>query len=237
MSFDIKNFKPDEFEECPKHGRYVKSGMCNGHRYTIPNCPGCRSYAKKKALIKNTSVPKNTEHCTFENYIITSGTDEQKQVLETCINYAENFESDISKSPSIFMLGNKGTGKNHLSTAIVKVISLKRFTALHMQGIDYLDLYHGKAFQERPSWIRKLSEIDLLVLDEVEKTPRTKGSDDAYFRIIQSRTMAMKPTIVLSNSSYEELPGVITSPGVDRLKDYDGIGLNFNWKSFRGKRK
>ena len=231
------SFIPDEYEQCKSHGQYASSGTINARRYSIPMCPECRKKQQQLKLVNDTKVPKDTAHCKFSNYLNTSGKPEQEKVLKDCYDYANNFQPDITQSPSIIMLGRVGTGKNHLSTAIVKTVNQKGFSALHLQGIDYLDLYWGKSFSERPSWMRELADIDLLVLDEVEKTPRTKGSDDAYFRLIQARTMHLKPTIVISNYSYNKLSGVITEAGIDRLKDYDGMGLNFNWQSYRGKRK
>jgi len=230
-------FTADEYDNCKYHGQYVSSGFINGKRYSVPMCLECQKKLHQLKLVSDTKVPRNTANCTFNNYVIGDGNDKQSQIFKTCYEYAQGFNPDITVSPSIIMLGKVGTGKNHLSTAIVKTVSQKGFSALHMQGIDYLDLYWGKSFSDRPRWVKELANIDLLILDEVEKTPRTKGSDDGYFRLIQARAMNLKPSIIISNYSYEKLPSVITEAGVDRLRDYDGIGLNFNWQSYRGKRK
>jgi DNA replication protein DnaC len=132
------------------------------------------------------------------------------------------------------MLGNPGTGKNHLSSAIMIEVMKKNYTALRIKATDFLDEYWAKDFSERESWMQRMGKVDLLVIDEIGRTSNGKSANDAFFRLIDARYEAVKPTIVISNREITEVKEILGDAAYDRLRDGGGSMVSFTWTSGRG---
>lgn len=221
------------FEDCETHGRWQRNFLKGGVECWVPDCPQCRLDRLAVNLVKQAKIPKLFSGCTFESYHVASP--EQDAVRVACRDYAHEFVADISQSPSMVFVGNPGTGKNHLSTAIIKTIMGNGFSALHITGVDYLDGYWSRQFAERGDWVKRLADIDLLVIDEIGRSSDSKAANDAMFRLINERYQAMKPTVLVSNLSKDALIDEIGVAAFDRLREFDGKLMVFSWGSYRAK--
>lgn len=221
------------FGNCEQHGRYPENALIDGvERWNPPGCPTCRKQAHTKALMVSAEISPRFLSCTFENY--TAETHAQEHVWKLCREYADNFKTYYSKGRCMILRGNPGTGKNHLSAAIMLKVMNDGFTALRIKANAFLDEYWSKDFSERESWLQRMATVDLLVIDEIGRASNGKAANDAFFRLIDARYEQMMPTIVISNLEVEELKTTLGSAAYDRLREGGGSLLNFNWISSRG---
>lgn len=222
-----------EFDVCDQHGKWAlnRQDASGAIRWNPPGCPVCRKQDQVRALIANAEIPQRFAHCAFDNYKVDNPS--QAFALKTCREYAENFKEHYSKGRCLVLQGNPGTGKNHLSSAIMIHVIENGYSALRIKASQFLDEYWSKEFKERDPWLKGMANIDLLVIDEIGRSSNGKSANDAFFRLIDDRYEAMKPTIVISNLSFEGLKGVLGEAATDRLREGGGIGLKFNWDSYR----
>jgi DNA replication protein DnaC len=222
-----------EFATCDTHGKWPMNIQDDEGkvRWHVPGCPHCRNQIQTQALVANADVSKRFLECTFDNYRVENSG--QERAVKTCRDYAENFESNLKSGRCLIMRGNKGTGKNHLSSAIMLEIMKRNYTALRIKATAFLDEYWAKGFSEREPWMKRMGNVDLLVIDEIGRSSIGKAANDAFFRLIDARYEEMKPTIAISNLSREEMMEVLGDAAYDRLGENGGSALEFKWNSAR----
>lgn len=174
-------------------------------------------------------------HCRFDNYIVEN--DSQQRAVEKCRKYAENFSDNRRAGRSLMLIGNRGTGKNHLGTAIAKRVMRDGFSVLRIKAMDFLRDYWGRGFAEQGAWIADLARVDLLVIDEVGRHSSGESAHNALFELLDARSEAMTCTVLLSNKNHEEIREIITQAGWDRLREGGGQMVRFTWDSYRGHRQ
>lgn len=243
--------------ECPDHGEYAAIYRKGSDQPT--GCPACaeirqreKEAEEQQALMAKLAadrlanklgaalIPARFRDRTFESYIAT----EPKQVkaLAVCREYAENFGEHFEAGRCLLLLGNVGTGKTHLATAIANHI-MRTTTATAVYRTVGGILQHIKGSYDRES---EYSEADafaaytkpsLLIIDEVGATKPTEFELASLFNIINGRYEEQLPTIVISNLPAGELSGALGERCVDRLREGGGIAVGFDWKSARGRAK
>ena len=127
-----------------------------------------------------------------------------KKIYDFCLDYANNFSL---RSVNIFMLGETGVGKTHLSLAIAKKVIEKGF------GVVYASVPNitAKLEKERFRFLgeetmeKHLMECDLLILDDLGTEYHTAFSNSAIYNIINSRLLCKKATIINTNCNLKTL--------------------------------
>lgn len=230
--------RPPREETCEAHGAYAIEVHIDGQVFSINpgGCPQClkeRQSKRMQAELAVLNIPKRFADCTFENYEVE--TPEQAAVLGRCKEYAENFAARHKIGASLMLCGRKGTGKNHLGTAIMKRVRADGFSVMRVKAAQYLDAFWGKSFDERESWINDLAHVDLLMFDEIGRTSNAKGAQDALFRLLDARSEAVLPTLITTNLERAGLIEVLGEAMFDRLREGGGRLLTLRWDSYRGR--
>lgn len=222
-----------EMATCEHHGPYlVRSGSVRHMVAHNPGgCPDCLRAVRAESLLAASNIPPRFAACEFDNFEAT--TPPQRKVLTACRAYADEFRGHLAAGRGLIMLGNPGTGKNHLATAICKAVQAQRFTVLRVKASEFLDAYWAKEFAERDAWVRDLAKVHLLVLDEVGRSSSTANAQNAFFRLIDARYEAMRPTVLLSNLDRQGVIEVLGDAAYDRLTEAGAQRLTFDWQSSR----
>ncbi|PID45058.1 MAG: hypothetical protein CSB47_10465 [Proteobacteria bacterium] len=222
------------FEHCDEHGEYPVNmmGEDGGVRWYPDGCPHCRNRLATIGALGEMNIPRRFVECSFDSY--RASTEDQKKVLEKARDYAENFNRYLDAGACLIMRGNPGTGKNHLATAIAKKLHSSRYSVVRVKASEYLDEYWARGFADRQGWLKKLSRVDLLIIDELGRSSESKAAIDAFFRIFDLRWEECKPTAVLTNLVTDDMKMVIGDAAYDRLRQGGGMLLNFDWGSLRG---
>lgn len=256
---------------CPVHGEFDSSVISVNGASLFSSCEKCaeEKEAAEKALtlsgnkkleekwkamgIEPIYYLKDIDN--FKTYILKttlseeSGDDEDKvervnvpELVQKVATIRRLVSGEIKK---ILMTGDHGTGKTHLAIAALKIIT-GQIKTMYEIGTEIRSTYTLKAKETERDIVERLSELPLLVIDEIG---RTKGSDSELnwlSAVIDKRHCRSLPIILISNRHVKKdcpgggcpqcLDNFLGSDVIDRLKE-DAVLLRFSGESHRGKNK
>lgn len=242
---------------CELHGEYKKWSRKLTLIATIKTetiCPVCakkkvdqikQQIADEKAKIKEleikrllscAEIPKRFESCTFDNYL--PGNKSAERNLRICKAYAEKWDDRLKNGGGMVMVGLPGTGKNHLAVSIMKEIIRKHqhyvlLTSVNKIIREYRSTWSKDTTKSESEVIAEFSSPELLVIDEVGVQYGSDSERLIIFEIINTRYEEMRPTILISNETREQLAEIVGERVIDRMKDGGGCELVFDWESYR----
>jgi DNA replication protein DnaC len=200
---------------------------------------------KQQKLFKWLNIPVRYANASFQTFEITN--QNQEKIIDICKKYVENFEKVASIGRSLLMVGTTGTGKTHLAYSIAKALILQKSNLL--EYITYTPIktifdgvkatFNDKSnyyYQKKDKLLEYYEKSTLLIIDEVRTKLDSSFESEVLFELIDNRYNNLRPTIMISNLSLEELKGCVDVRVIDRMLENRGIILNFEWSSHRGKR-
>jgi len=143
----------------------------------------------------------------------------------------------IREQRNIIFLGNSGTGKTHMATAIgieaCKNNYRTRFTTCYGLVNELIEAREEKDLQRL---LQRYSRYDLLILDELGYVPFSKEGGELLFQILAERHErgAVIITTNLGFADWTQVFGdaVMTAALLDRLTHKANI-INCTWDSYR----
>jgi DNA replication protein DnaC len=176
---------------------------------------------------------------TFDNYDVTH--ESQGEIKHFCERYTASFKDRLAKGDSILMLGNFGTGKNHLAAAITKGVTDQGYLALHTTAMnlvgDIKDTWNRGSERTEKQALASFIKPDLLIIDEVGIQFGSVAEKILMMGVVNGRYSEQKPTIMISMLGEAKLSAMIGEHIIDRFKDGAGAILYFDWTSHRGTKK
>lgn len=241
---------------CDKHGEYTSIGkLYLGRREIWSRCKECddeyraeelRKEEERKAqelqdrmgmLLREACIPKRFEGRTFGNF--NAQTDKQKSALAIASAYAAEFDDHRKKGTGLIMSGLPGTGKSHLSAAILQGIMPKHL-GLYTTCMNIIRNVRGTWRRDSESSEAEILEgyekAALLVIDEVGVQYGTDGEQTILFDVLDRRYRNMKPTILLTNQAKQGFKDFIGERSYDRLTE-TSRWVSFDWPSYRPQAK
>lgn len=195
-----------------------------------------RKQAEIEACMRTSNVPERFKACTLDNYLTESKS--QQESLQACQAFVDRFDEFKDRGLSMFMLGNYGNGKTHLACAIVNALARQGYTAqIHTVAkiIRAIRDTWRRTSDKSEQWvIDYLVGLDLLVMDEAGLQYGSDAERISLSEVINGRYENMRPTIIISNLSQDELGQVLGHRIMDRMVQ-NGSVIGFNWDSYRGK--
>lgn len=190
---------------------------------------------KAKSLLLDETI----KTATFENFNIE--TEEEQQAFDFAKNLAEFYKN--GGQGNSFMSGPAGSGKSHLSMAILKsYLESGEKTALFVSYSHVVRLIKD-SFNNRDSVYTQnnimslLTNVDLLVMDDIGSENNSDFSEELLTDVLDGRIS----TIITTNLSSEELRGNASKKGRYNQRTasrmFRGIGGKaFNFKGIKDKR-
>lgn len=249
-----------ESANCDKHGEFEQRRRVSTSHIKIPTipsrCPGCireelierqaekiqidESARKRHVedLLRRLDIPDRFSGCTLQNYEAVS--EDAGRALRVCQAYASKWPERLQKGGGLVMCGKPGTGKNHLALAIARhAITEHQSSAVFTTALkiarEYKSTWSKTSTRTEDDVIKHFTHPDLLIIDEVGVQFGSDAEKLIMFEIINTRYERMKPTILISNQSKDELSAFIGERVIDRMNDGGGCTLAFTWDSYRSK--
>lgn len=163
-----------------------------------------------------------------------------------CKKYCDISKEALEKGYGIYIYGESGTGKTHLTACICNELINKYQQCLFTNFFEIAKLIRSTWNKNAQAevLIKKICEIDFLFIDDLGTEILKKNGEDNWlqeqvFDIINKRYNNKKPTIFSSNYSLNEL---ITDRGmmqktVDRIMEMSTAIIKLVGKSYRVKNK
>lgn len=183
--------------------------LCGGTGWRIVEQDGlsaaerCECYRERrvKRLLEAAQIPANYARATFESFLHGQKPAEFG-AWEAAWKYTENFPFQLKK-PGLLFTGPTGTGKTHLSVAILRRLIEKGHECVFIGYQDLLeklktsyDPAYGAALRE--SYQRAL-ECEVLVLDDLGAYRVTDWVLDTVTHLITMRCNERRPLIATTN--------------------------------------
>ena len=112
--------------------------------------------------------------------------------------------SFVAKAENIVFIGPPGTGKSGLASGLLRQALVEGYRGRLYNAQDLLDeVYASLADQTTPKVVRRLSNYDLLVIDELGYLTLRSEQINAFFKLMGER-YSRKSTIITTNLDYPE---------------------------------
>lgn len=143
----------------------------------------------------------------------------------------------IANRTNIVAIGNSGTGKTHLMTALAMEAIRKGYSVRFRRASDLVtQLSEAQSEKHLSSMLNSLNKCQLLVLDELGYLTLDQRSSNLLFQVLAAR-YEVRSTIVTSNLEFSKWPdfigdSIMATALVDRLVHRSTI-LNMNGEGYR----
>ncbi|MBQ3537686.1 MAG: ATP-binding protein [Clostridia bacterium] len=127
--------------------------------------------------------------------------EKMRSVYNFCKEYALSFDTD---SCSVFMHGETGLGKTHLSLAIAGEVISKGYNVLYNSAQNIFSELQKEHFgkNNNGAYEAMVLECDLLIIDDLGAEFATSFTNAALYNIINTRINTGLPTIISSNLDF-----------------------------------
>lgn len=128
----------------------------------------------------------------------------------------------IDKAEPVLLVGDPGTGKTHLATALgVAAAHQGRSVRFATAGRLVTDLVEARDARELGRVVARYSRVDLLVIDELAYVPLSRSDAELLFRVLGERH-EQRPIVITTNLPFSEWTSIFPDPRlckavVDRL--------------------
>lgn len=178
------------------------------------------------------------EGASMENFAVAGDTPEQRECQARAREFATRFVRDWPNGPVISVFaGGCGTGKGHLSWAIVRTLAETVGVKSRVAKLSDIirDIREAWKSNEGPSEAARLARYrltDLLVIDEVSRHALYGEPKQHLYDLIDWRGERLKPTILTSNESGDDLSALLGVAISSRVAGAGGF-VNFGDFDFR----
>ena len=170
-------------------------------------------------LLGKSGIKKRFQHRTFDNF--KADTSERQRCYKIAKRYADTFKQRYENGDGLYIEGTNGTGKTHLAAAIALQLINEGVPVICKTSTDML-LDIKKTFERseisESTVLGLYKSADLLIIDDLGKEQCSDWSMSTLYSILNDRYEDMKPTIITTNYSAEELIRVLTPKGYDDTK-------------------
>ena len=201
-------------------------------RFLLRLCERELSERQQRAMERRIKAAKFQSLKTIESFKF----DAQPDINEPLIR--ELLVSEfIGQRENVLLIGNSGTGKTHLATAL-GLAACHDGRRVRFFGVTALvtGLLEAREDRRLERLFKQLSRFDLLILDELGYVPFTKAGSELLFEVV-SRAYEQQSVIVTTNLPFEQWAEVcgserLTGAMLDRLTHRVHI-IEANGESYR----
>lgn len=178
-----------------------------------------RRAERMQGLMDESGMKRRFMNRTFETY--KTDTPEREKAYNVSRSYAENFDAAFKRGNGLYIMGGNGTGKTHLAAAIAIDLMRREIPVIFRNSVTLMQELRDKLDHPDESihgFYRSLREADLLIIDDLGKERCTEWTMSELYGIVNDRYEDMRPTIITTNYSPDNLAAALIPSGGDRTK-------------------
>lgn len=163
--------------------------------------------------------------------------------LKRCADYCGVSSKALEMGWGIYLFGDSGTGKTHITACMVNDLIKQRKPTLFTNFFEISQIIRGTFNSSKYNeidMIEKIATIDFLFIDDLGTERVTKDGEDTWlqekiFEILNKRYNNKKPTIFTSNYTLNELvkDRGLMKKTVDRILEMSTVILKIEGTSYR----
>ncbi len=141
----------------------------------------------------------------FDNFLLSYYSGEDYYAMKSILEYTKQYAFTFStSSKSLFMFGQTGLGKTHLSLAIANHVLKKGYSVIYDSTINILRNIEKEHFSYEHSsdMIDLVMNTDLLILDDLGTEYESSFYNATIYNIVNTRLNRSKPTIISTNLNF-----------------------------------
>lgn len=122
----------------------------------------------------------------------------------------------IGRAENIVFIGDTGVGKTGLATGLLLKALQNGYRGLFLKAQDLFDeMYASLADRSSSKLLRRLSRLDVLVIDEMGYLNLRPEQTNVFFRLMEER-YRQKATIITTNLDYDEWHNFLGNPSLSK---------------------
>ena len=218
LQHHLKQLKlPTMLKEYPLLAKSCSQEKSDYPTYLLRLCEKELAERQRRAMDRRIKGAKFPLLKTIDSFDFTS----QKSVNEPLLRELLRCEF-IDHHENVLLIGNSGTGKTHLATALGFAACCQGYK-VRFFGCTALvtQLLEAKEDRQLQRWLKQFEKQNLLVLDELGYVPFSKAGSELLFEVV-SRAYERQSLIVTTNLPFENWTEVcgserLTGALLDRL--------------------
>lgn len=236
---------------CSKHGVFIADGKKLMRREVWTTCPDCRDEARaaeieasrvahierlrkeRWARLDEAAVPLRFANRTLDNF--KAETPDQLRALSISRDFVADWRATQKKGAWLVFSGLPGTGKSHLAIAILQAV-MPGVVGRYMTCMELIQTirstWRKDSEESETELLAMLTNIPLLVLDEIGVQYGTESEQHHLFDVLDRRYREMQPTILLTNQNKEGFRQFVGDRVYDRMTEV-ARWVPFEWPSYR----
>lgn len=171
---------------------------------------------------------------------------EYEKIFSRCKRYTEVADTVLERGIGIYLYGDSGTGKSHLTACMANKLLEGYYSVLYTNFSEIsktIRASFGKKGNTEQEFLDKLGSIDFLFIDDFGTEMVTRNDQDLWlqekvFDVVNKRYNNNRPIIFTSNYSLAELmkDRGVAGKTVDRITEVCEV-MRLKGKSYRTKAK
>ena len=166
------------------------------------------------------------------------------KAFNECLAYVRNLEENLKQGKGLFITGNVGAGKTHLIAAMIDWIARmtkrrkNQVWIIFTTSVDMLariKYSFDRKFKENETTeevMDRLENCSLLIIDDLGSEKTTDWANELFYKIIDYRYSNLKPIIITTNLTDQELKEKISERLVSRIHEMCK-GIRLTGKDYR----
>ena len=142
-----------------------------------------------------------------------------EHVFETCSNFARHFEKH---GGNLLLTGPTGVGKTFLSACTAREVTDRGFTVVYDTVPNFFRIMENDHFHRveegSSDAVERFLRCDLLIMDDLGTEFLTPFVNSALYRIVNTRLMTGKSTVISTNLSPDEIAARYTAQTFSRIE-------------------
>lgn len=182
-------------------------------------------------------VGKRYAKCWFDNYEIGDDdeTANRNEANKTAKQYALDLKDNPKSGKNLILMGESGTGKDHLAVAVVRAALSYRMHVKYLRGSVLSTLCREHCISHSSDVPHDILNCGLLVISDIEPNPYkiSDFEERALLTLIDYRYAQMLPIVVTTNLiGFDAMAGLFGYRTISRLF-HDAVLIPMTWDDYR----